>query len=583
MMPMSDGMSDTTRAIYRRSPLHLTKGSWLDVPESVSVTSAAQRADINRAVHLIKGKVFDAPRGASRSCSDFSLRWQDSSDLGLPPSSGSQVEAGASDLSVGRSAVCLARALSWPFSSHLFEAGLSQQPDAMALQAIAGTARPSRLLESHQGSRSARAQVHRPPSTATVAAVTATRRYVVAASAGLAMSRRRLENSRSTVARRAQELRRDGSPNREVLLEDILTFSSIFMVVWVFVFPGSAWVGSSAQYDGWLRNIFEMFFSDLGPSSLLLKYNRFGSLLEWMHAVPGAVWCLLAPLQLVPECRAWLGEKHEDAGRLMLSAAAVLMVGFLLIDANHLTADRVDFATGGSLADAADAWSTSVAAWLPPFNQGGMYVIAAWFVYTGIQTFRTGTAHAADHGSWALRHAAAGLWVAAQRPMFAAVRVAQGLLGFGGSLAEADAFYCSAYVVTAAYIAFAEVAIRGRTNSTAAARSERENDVTRLVMLVWTTAGRDCVRESLSSAEGGGKMSRRRFSRNGASSLVLSTTERMDMAQRLSFRKEGLLGRSCAGKPPSMPASHGDVPDDLQVGRNEVLCSVDWIYVRCSC
>ena len=99
------------------------------------------------------------------------------------------------------------------------------------------------------------------------------------------------------------------------------------MVVWVFIFPGSAWVGSSAQYDGWLRNIFETLFSDLGPSSLLLKYNRFGSLLEWMHAVPGAVWCLLAPLQLVPECRAWLGEKHEDAGRLMLCAAAVLMVG----------------------------------------------------------------------------------------------------------------------------------------------------------------------------------------------------------------------------------------------------------------
>ena len=78
----------------------------------------------------------------------------------------------------------------------------------------------------------------------------------------------------------------------------------------------------------------------------------------------------------------------------------------MLIDANHLTADRVDFATGGSLADAADAWSTSVATWLPPFNQGGMYVIAAWFVYTGIQTFRTGTAHAADHGSWAFRTAA---------------------------------------------------------------------------------------------------------------------------------------------------------------------------------
>ena len=41
-----------------------------------------------------------------------------------------------------------------------------------------------------------------------------------------------------------------------------------------------------------------------------------------------------------------------------------------------------------------------------PSIRGGMYVIAAWFVYTGIQTFRSGhLAHAADHGSWALRPA----------------------------------------------------------------------------------------------------------------------------------------------------------------------------------
>ena len=60
--------------------------------------------------------------------------------------------------------------------------------------------------------------------------------------------------------------------------------------------------------------------------------------------------------------------------------------------------------------------------------------------------------------------------------MFAAVRVVQGMLGFGGSLAQADAFYCSAYVVTAAYIAFAEVAIRGR--------SEKENGPSPHVMLL---------------------------------------------------------------------------------------------------
>ncbi|CAE7737811.1 rckA [Symbiodinium pilosum] len=78
-------MSDTTRAIYRRSPLHLTRGSWLDVPRTVSATSAEQRADINRAVDLIKGKASNglSRSSQSRSCSDFALRWQDT----LAPSS----------------------------------------------------------------------------------------------------------------------------------------------------------------------------------------------------------------------------------------------------------------------------------------------------------------------------------------------------------------------------------------------------------------------------------------------------------------------------------------------------------------
>merc|ERR1712232_744143 len=59
---------------------------------------------------------------------------------------------------------------------------------------------------------------------------------------------------------------------------------------------------------------------------------------------------------------------------------------------------------------------------------------------------------------------AAGLWVAAQRPLFAAARVAQGLI-FGVEAvasdppAQADAFYYRAYLTTAAYAFAAEWAI----------------------------------------------------------------------------------------------------------------------------
>ena len=86
-------------------------------------------------------------------------------------------------------------------------------------------------------------------------------------------------------------------------------------------------MGSSAEHDGWLQDLFERYFSDVAPASLVLKYNRLGSLLEYLHAVPGAIWCLLAPLQLTPEGRALMGERHKASGRLMLTAAAVLMVG----------------------------------------------------------------------------------------------------------------------------------------------------------------------------------------------------------------------------------------------------------------
>mmetsp|Transcript_29822 Transcript_29822/g.55842 ORF Transcript_29822/g.55842 Transcript_29822/m.55842 type:complete len:199 (-) Transcript_29822:108-704(-) len=98
MMPVSDGMSDTTKAIYRRSPLHLTRGSFLDVPQSVSVTSAEHRADIKNAVLIIKGKVPSRRMTLSASCMDFQLpKWQDTQ----PTESGASGASGARCSSVG--------------------------------------------------------------------------------------------------------------------------------------------------------------------------------------------------------------------------------------------------------------------------------------------------------------------------------------------------------------------------------------------------------------------------------------------------------------------------------------------------
>merc|ERR1712124_193173 len=106
----------------------------------------------------------------------------------------------------------------------------------------------------------------------------------------------------------------------------------------------------------------------------------------------------------------------------MLLAAAVLMLGYCIIDSKNLYAETVDFGgNGGSLAAAADALNAEkLGGLMPPFNLGGVHVVAAWFVVTGVQTYRTATGNPRNltcHKHWAIRHGFAGLWVAFQRPL----------------------------------------------------------------------------------------------------------------------------------------------------------------------
>eukprot|EP00435_Cladocopium_sp_Y103_P024200 s2670_g5.t3 len=78
MIPVSDGMSDTTQAIYRRSPLHLSRGSWFDLPRTESATSKEHRDDLKRALLLIKGRVpRSKPEPESQSIEAFNRTWQE--------------------------------------------------------------------------------------------------------------------------------------------------------------------------------------------------------------------------------------------------------------------------------------------------------------------------------------------------------------------------------------------------------------------------------------------------------------------------------------------------------------------------
>jgi hypothetical protein len=176
-----------------------------------------------------------------------------------------------------------------------------------------------------------------------------------------------------------------------------VALSAAFMTLWVFgPFPGSAYTGI-ASHDAWLTGVYEYFHFDsiFGPTSLITKYNEVGRVPALAHAVPGAFWCALAPLQLHPRSReAWGGAAHRVGGRAMLAAAAVLMAGYAVIDANALFADAHDFrgqvgtvssAIDGFVAQASSRFVTD-AVRITPFNVVGVRGIAAWFLFTGAMT-----------------------------------------------------------------------------------------------------------------------------------------------------------------------------------------------------
>jgi hypothetical protein len=75
-------------------------------------------------------------------------------------------------------------------------------------------------------------------------------------------------------------------------------------------------------HDAWIRWMFEesplaAITALIAPVSLITKYNELGHLPAFTHAVPGAIWSLLAPLQLFPEVRRRMGAGvHAKAGNI---------------------------------------------------------------------------------------------------------------------------------------------------------------------------------------------------------------------------------------------------------------------------
>ena len=124
--------------------------------------------------------------------------------------------------------------------------------------------------------------------------------------------------------------------------ESVASISASFMVLYCLLpFPGSAYAGL-AWRDDIVQFVWEAFHLDaIASSSLMLKYNTLGQAPALLHALPGAIWCALVPGQLAQAKLPTPG--HAMRGRVMLTAAAVLMVGYTLIDASGLTEEDYDY------------------------------------------------------------------------------------------------------------------------------------------------------------------------------------------------------------------------------------------------
>ena len=155
------------------------------------------------------------------------------------------------------------------------------------------------------------------------------------------------------------------------------------------------------------------------------------------------------------------------------------------IDRNHLFADAHDFeGRAGTVSEAIDAAARSkLGDRVPPFNLTGVRGIAAWFIARAMTALAQPVKRILRAAVGA-RHVGAGLWVAAQRPVYSAIRVGAVGLGFIGavddpssSAAFADAFYVASYITTFAYFGAAEWAARGEWREDEE-RTKRDRKVT---------------------------------------------------------------------------------------------------------
>lgn len=182
----------------------------------------------------------------------------------------------------------------------------------------------------------------------------------------------------------------------------ITTCLSIFMVVWILVFPSSWLVGFSQSHDDLFLKVSRSFENKISPQ-VVLKYGGHPAI-QFSHILPSAFWAGSIPFQLHPGLRKKYKTIHRRIGYIFLGTCLLMALGIFLIIDRKLNFEY----------DYPEA---------PPSSQldrilfkVSIFLSTSWFLWTAIMAvLRARSKDFHSHKKYIYRHVASGIWVAIQR------------------------------------------------------------------------------------------------------------------------------------------------------------------------
>lgn len=237
----------------------------------------------------------------------------------------------------------------------------------------------------------------------------------------------------------------------------IVTLLCLYMVFWILIFPAS----SFQEHSEWRRVLFAKVTPPDGvtPADIITKYQH-QTLVQRTHILPGAVWAVLVPIQLLNPT-ILRGRRyrtvHRYAGYIFLSSVLLMSLGVVAIVYKDLTFEDYfaeqwdeDQHAGAPVVSASSVASTKASLLLGSIYFAGTALVA-------VRAARDGRIR--DHQHAILRHVGSGLWIALQRILV--VWVIGPLVGQPVPPAHQRWYFMvAAYIGTVLTVGGAELAIR---------------------------------------------------------------------------------------------------------------------------